>query len=226
MESSEMSVNSQMSVNSDNDDALLIKKLMAKVQESAVELGRLNSHIESQSAYIEKLENDLTLQKEAHQQIFSTTSTQGTTPGSMSNSHAHSDAAAKKKLDRQQREKIDALERQLEACEKHNLENNKLKNKLSHELECKTREVNFFEKHVHEVQSENQELKSLLDNIFRVCAASVSSLTKATTVSQHKLNTHKKSQYVSICDDIRQLKEELDKSKLQSEKSREALTVM
>jgi hypothetical protein len=156
----------------------LVPRLMSKISQQALELTRLNSQINNVADFSytnnqfkghdyftdsndDRLGSPIDL--DANIDINFEPSQQNSYLRSSKSSSVSSEAATKKRIEKELNLQIDALQRKLSATETKLAEQNKLKNKMQQELESKTREAKFLEKSCHDKDADLQHMRNQIE---------------------------------------------------------------
>jgi chromosome segregation ATPase len=128
------------------DDDSIIKRLMSKVTTQAKELSDTYRQLEESNTYITKLERRLEAKKE---QIFASSSL-----NSQISIHSNRDIALLRKSDREAKEHIVLLEKQIKALENRLQDSLASKKALCKSLDTKTKENKSLERKIKELRGE------------------------------------------------------------------------
>ena len=139
----------------------LIAKLTHKVSEQAMELQELSVQLDESKIVGVSGESTSTLGDGDMMDTMKTFKT------SKSKSFI-SDAAAQRRLEKDNHEQMVALQKQLTVSEGRLADHIKAKRKLLQDMESKTRENKFLIKKCQELQSENQNLRTQLESAIRI----------------------------------------------------------
>lgn len=125
-----------------------------------------------------------------------------------------SEAATRRRLERESRERCEALEKQVQLYETRTAESEKVRMRLNQELEIKIRESKATQRKNDDLEQENAGLKSQLDSLVRI--------THLNSLSTSSSAAPTKKQYLTMNEELRRTKKELENCQRQLENAQEA----